>query len=420
MDNSWQLEIVDFERELSLEELLSVGDLKLADKVLTGILGSAYEVVTPQGQLLLGTELASVSQDTEIILELESIGFLRTSHTDPELFKAAKHFVLLEIRIASKYLMASALHIQAIQADYEALCEEHKALARSEAKYKELSEALDDKVKAQVKTIESGQRQLFESEKLASVGRLAAGMAHEINNPIGFINSNLSTATDYVADLSEFRARLTTAEGLADARSIWLSLDLDNSLEDFSALILESMDGGQRIARIVADLKLFSNVDAEEQVVINLEDYIEASCGIARSAAGSGVVIELLQQALPDILCRPAYIGQVILALVLNASHAMNQSGRIQIRSYVDSRGVVIDVEDEGPGIPDDVLQNVFDPFYTTKTVGEGKGLGLTSCRDIVLAHGGDIALRSRVGQGTTATFWLPLSAGRSPEGISS
>ncbi len=414
MDPSRFVERISFDREIPLDELIGAADKKSLSVILSQLLGDNFSLIDEAGERLLGDDAEQWEAGVEIakvaiVLELEPIGYLLAPKGAPAALDTAKRCIVMQIRFAQKYLMASALHIEAIQEDYTKLCEEHEALLASEAKYKNLSENLDEKVKEQVNTIESAQRQLFESEKLASVGHLAAGVAHEINNPMGFINSNLNTARGYLTDITSIGKLLKSETSLDLLKAQWEEADLDFVMEDFSDLLDDCISGGKRVADIVADLKLFSNVDAEEEVVVELNKYVATSINVAKASIGGSLEVDFQSGELPMIKCRAGYIGQVVLALIMNANDATGANGRLEVRSYDRDGFAYFEFKDNGPGIPKEVIDKVFDPFFTTKEVGGGKGLGLTSCRDIVLNHGGDIRIDSEAGQGTCVTFWLPI-----------
>ncbi len=405
------VESLSFDREIPLDELIGAADRKALKVILSQILRDDFAIIGPAGETLLGEDNCQENSRVSLVLELEPLGYLISECEDKEALQIAQKCIVMQLRFAQKYLMASALHIEAIQEDYTKLCEEHEALLESEAKYKQLSESLDEKVKEQVQTIESAQRQLFESEKLASVGHLAASVAHEINNPIGFINSNLNTAKGYVEDFKALGAKITNGASPDVLKAEWQELDMDFVMEDFEGLLVECLDGGKRVAEIVADLKLFSNIDAEDEITVDLNKYVATSMNVAQASVDGHMEIDFQQGDLPMVECRPGYIGQVILALVLNANDAMAGKGTIHVRTYLKDAYAFVELRDEGPGIPREVIDKVFDPFFTTKEVGAGKGLGLTSCRDIVLNHGGDIRIISEPGQGTTVSFWIPVKS---------
>ncbi|MDX1451755.1 MAG: histidine kinase dimerization/phospho-acceptor domain-containing protein, partial [Oleiphilaceae bacterium] len=360
------VESLSFDREIPLDELMGAADRKALQVIVERIIGAPFAVVDVKGETLLGEAGCPQTSRMSLVLELEPLGYLVSASEDKAAIQTAQKCIQMQLRFAQKYLMASALHIEAIQEDYTKLCEEHEALLESEAKYKNLSEHLDEKVKEQVKTIESAQRHLFESEKLASVGHLAAGVAHEINNPIGFINSNLNTAKSYVEDFSKLGELITGGASMEQLKAEWKELDMDFVMEDFASLLTDCIDGGKRVAEIVADLKLFSNIDAEEEIVVDLNKYVATSMNVAQASVQGHIDMEFDQGELPMVKCRPGYIGQVILALVLNANDAMGGKGKLHVRSFEQDGKACFEVQDEGPGIPAEVIDKVFDPFFTT------------------------------------------------------
>ncbi len=402
------LQSITFDREIPLDDLLNaVNKTKLA-KVLAGILKDSFRIINLQNKCLLGDDSDNYETSRAIILELEDIGYLQTNSTDPASLTAAIDCIVLQITFAQKYLMASALHIEAVQEDYNKLCKEHEQLLASEANYKNLCEHLDEKVKEQVATIEQSQLKMFESEKMAAIGHLAAGVAHEINNPIGFIKSNLNSAKSYLADLMKLGKLIEEKQGVDAIASYCEDIDLTFILEDFTELLDESIDGSDRVTSIVSDLKLFSSVDSNAEETIDISGYIRSTCNVAQTALDKPVSIELKESQLPNLRCRPGYIGQVLLALIMNAADAYDDEGKVVVHTAFEDNRVHISIEDYGKGIPQEIINKVFDPFFTTKEVGKGKGLGLTACKDIIHSHQGEIRIQSEPGKGTKVSFWLP------------
>jgi len=265
--------------------------------------------------------------------------------------------------------------------------------------------------------------QLVQSEKLASLGQLAAGVAHEVNNPIGFVSSNLGALDDYFGRLQNMLKAYADAEntliphGLsAELAKLRTAIELDYLLEDIPALIRESKDGISRVARIVKDLKDFSRVDSSQDwQLADLQQGIESTLNIVASELRHKADLVKDYQPLPQVECLPSQINQVVMNLLVNATQAMGpERGRITLRTGANDAWVWIEVGDSGCGIPAESLQKIFDPFYTTKPIGQGTGLGLSLSYGIIKRHGGEIQVTSEVGVGTTFRVELPIHQARS------
>lgn len=320
---------------------------------------------------------------------LDTLGWLKTEFPAERRRAAAQLFELI-LFYAGKYRLAANLHLDVTEASYMELQQQHAALQASEVKYKELSEQLQQRVEEQVKVIEQTQQQLYESARLRAVGRLAAGIAHEINTPIGFIGSNLRVAGDYLDDFE--------ASQLVDG-------DLAEQLEDFRALLRESRSGAQRIANIVADLRTFSNIDQAEFTACDLNALLKTACHLLQAEHHQTLSIELLLSDLPMLTGYPARLSQAFYNVLDNAAKALDEDGVIQVESRLHEGILEIDIEDDGCGMSEKVLARVFEPFFTTRDVGAGTGLGLSVARDILTAHRGEILLKSHPGQGTCVTL---------------
>jgi two-component system NtrC family sensor kinase len=266
--------------------------------------------------------------------------------------------------------------------------------------------------------LKEAQLQIFQQEKMASIGQLAAGVAHEINNPMGFISSNLSTLNKYIERLAEFIAAgdQCLAGRIGDMESDTLNevrkrLKVDFILEDSLQLIAESQDGAGRVRRIVQDLKSFSRVDQAECALINLNEALETTINIAWNEIKYVASLNREFGDIPQIKCYPQQLNQVFLNLLINAAHAMGEHpGAITVRTWSEKFDVFVSVADTGGGIPEEIQQRIFEPFFTTKEVGKGTGLGLSISYDIIHKHGGDITVKSQVGIGTTFTVRLPVN----------
>lgn len=264
------------------------------------------------------------------------------------------------------------------------------------------------------------QQQLVQSEKMASIGQLAAGVAHEINNPIGYVFSNFGSLQTYLADILNLLQRYIEAEARLDdpalqqaLRDLRKTIDLDFLREDIVALMGESREGIERVRKIVLDLKEFSHVDASpDWQWVDLHRGLESTLNIAHNEIKyrADVIREFGQ--LPQIQCLPSQLNQVFMNILVNAAHAMEERARgtITVRTGTDQDCVWIEIADTGCGMPPEVMGRIFDPFFTTKAVGKGTGLGLSLSYGIVQKHHGRIDVSSQPGQGTSFRIWLPIS----------
>jgi signal transduction histidine kinase len=262
--------------------------------------------------------------------------------------------------------------------------------------------------------------QLLQAEKLAALGQLAAGVAHEINNPIGFVNSNLGTLSGYLKDLlrivEAYEAVSATQPGKTkehdELQALKAELDLDFLRSDAPQLIAESLDGISRVRNIVKDLKNFAHVDASpEWAPANLHECLDSTLNIANHEIKYKATVVKDYGALPDVECLPSQLNQVFLNLLVNAAQAIpeNGQGTITVRTAADGDNVRIEISDTGCGIAPENIQKIFDPFFTTKPVGTGTGLGLSLSYGIIQRHHGRIEVGSEVGRGTTFRITLPI-----------
>jgi len=257
--------------------------------------------------------------------------------------------------------------------------------------------------------------QLLQSEKMASIGQLAAGVAHEINNPVGYVNSNLTTLQDYVADLLKVLTAYEQNEHeLTEATRMQLNklkkqIDVAFMRDDIGKLMSESIGGLQRVKRIVLDLKDFSHVGESAKLWANIEQGMDSTLNVVWNELKYKAEVVKEYAGIPEIECIPTQINQVFMNLLMNAVQAIKDHGRITIRSGQESENVWVEVEDTGSGIEPKNLHRIFDPFFTTKPVGKGTGLGLSLSYSIVQKHGGRIEVRSEVGKGTVFRVILPV-----------
>lgn len=267
------------------------------------------------------------------------------------------------------------------------------------------------------------QAQLIQQEKLAGIGQLAAGVAHEINNPMAFIISNLEILRQYTDKLGQFVAfqevalndlakdggkAAVAAEVIASVGNVRRSMKIDYVLGDTKDLIGETLDGAARVKNIVHDLQGFARSDLVRKMA-NINDGIDATVNVIGSELKNVAVVTTDLGELPLTSCNPGQLNQVFMNLFVNAAQAIESFGEIHIKTWADEDNIFISVADSGRGIPATNMNRIFEPFFTTKEVGKGIGLGLSASYDIIRNHGGEIKVESEEGKGTTVTIVLPI-----------
>ena len=289
-----------------------------------------------------------------------------------------------------------------------------RKLAERERETREsmLAQALGD--------LKDAQARVIQQEKMASVGQLAAGVAHEINNPMGYITSNMNVLWKYSEKLVQFIEALEQALEQCADQATKESLDglkhqikLEYVMKDLWNLISESLEGSKRVSKIVNDLKSFSRAGGDEALPSDLNECIMSTINVVRNEIKYVAELDLRLGELPLVVCRSQQISQVVMNLLVNAAHAISDKGVITLATlYREPDNLVeISVSDTGCGIAPENLGKIFEPFFTTKEPGKGTGLGLAISYDIVRKHGGELLVSSAVGKGTTFTMRLP--AGR-------
>jgi two-component system, NtrC family, sensor kinase len=269
--------------------------------------------------------------------------------------------------------------------------------------------------------LNEAQAHLVQQEKMASIGQLAAGVAHEINNPMGYITSNMNTLWKYAEKLARFiEIQNEAIERSADqaTKTALGELKRQNRLEyvmkDVRDLITESLEGSKRVSKIVQDLKSFSRAEGNEAVPTDLNECLRSTINVVRNEIKYVAELELHLGGLPLVLCRPQQIAQVVMNLLVNAAHAISGKGVITLSTTQVNGFVEISVSDTGCGIQPENLRKIFEPFFTTKDPGKGTGLGLAISYDIVKKHKGEILVQSEPGKGSTFTVLLPVGSGES------
>ncbi len=264
--------------------------------------------------------------------------------------------------------------------------------------------------------LEEAQNQLLQSEKMASIGQLAAGVAHEINNPVAFVSSNLGTLRTYSQQMLELIAEyelaepeLTDPQRVARLRALKDALDLEFMREDLPSLLTESEDGLHRVRKIVQDLKDFSHVDGSEWLSADINAGIDTTLNVVCNELKYKATVTKHYGVLPPVVCLASQLNQVFMNMLVNAVQAIETHGTITITTAHAGDWVWVEVRDSGRGMTDEVKKRIFEPFFTTKPVGKGTGLGLSLSFGIIKKHQGRIEVESVPGEGTSFKVWLPV-----------
>jgi len=257
--------------------------------------------------------------------------------------------------------------------------------------------------------VQQAQRHLVQSEKLAGIGQLAAGVAHEINNPMGYVSSNLRTLAGYVQDLLRIIDAVDVAKDLSEIRNLKRTLDYGFVRGDLEDLIAESEEGVERVKSIITALQDFSRTDTGKFSLADLHRGIDTTVNVAANELKYKAEVVKEYGEIPEVECNISRINQVVLNLLMNAAQAMPERGMITIRTGRAQSEVWFEVEDTGCGMRSDELDKIFEPFFTTKPVGDGTGLGLALSYSIVRQHHGRIEVKSEVGKGTCFRVSLPI-----------
>ncbi len=306
----------------------------------------------------------------------------------------------------SDHKMIDVLKLQSVESSRSMLAiaiQKQMATVNLKMRFKELKnthEKLDDT-----------QKQLMQSERMASIGQLAAGVAHEINNPIGFILSNYETLAEYVEVLNNILNLYPTIEDdstKSKLSEIWASEDVDFIREDLSELLVASKNGLNRVQEIVAGLKSFSHNNTASYIPMSLNDCVEDSIQLVWNELKYNCEIIRNLNDIPEVVGNYGQIEQVIVNMLINAKHAMEDTGVITLETKAEKECVVLIITDNGMGISEENIQKLFTPFFTTKAVGVGTGLGLSISYGILTDHGASIDVKSEVGKGTTFTITFP------------
>ena len=265
----------------------------------------------------------------------------------------------------------------------------------------QLNETLESRVEERTDELRQTQAQLVQNEKMVSLGQLVAGVAHELNNPIGFVHANLQLLDEYIVKLVEAQHSQS---------------DTQRTREAITKLLVRAREGTERVKTIVQNLRTFARMDQAELQDADLHEELDLTLALMEPRFKNAIQVEREYGELPRVRCFVGQLNQVFLNLLMNACDAIGENGTIGIRTERIADGVRLAFRDDGPGISEEVRSRIFDPFFTTKPVGVGTGLGLSLSHSIIERHGGRILVDSGPGGGTTFTIELPLVATPPPE----
>ncbi len=338
-------------------------------------------------------------------LEMGAIDYV-SKPINPPIFRAR-----IRNHLALKRTEA-ALHEQAALLQQE-VSQRTRAQELLLAQQQQLEALVDDEVR---KNREKDSA-LMQSDKMASLGQMAAGVAHEVNNPMGYISVNLGILARYFDALVRFDRSLREEEGALSPESRRFidlrreELGIEHILEDGVDLLDETREGAERVIDIARNLKNFSRRDAPEYEAVLLTSCLESALTIVQYELKYKATIRKEYGAVPPVLCHPGQLNQVFLNLLVNAGQAIVAPGEIVLRCWHDDASVHVSIGDSGPGMSEELREQIFEPFFTTKGVGEGTGLGLSISSEIIRNHRGELRVESRVGEGSTFTVSLPRMA---------
>lgn len=385
---------------IQLAELLPPAEMSILGPALAGLVGADLALLNGDGEAYWGVQ-PDAAHHEPLTLGQTPIGWLAGPLDKIRELKAAARLLQCLLKADTNKHHSAAPRPPEEQTPETSLAARPVDTVDAPDSLSEQLTAL----KVQLANQEERQQMLYEASKLAAVGQLAAGIAHEINNPLGFVRSNLSSFERYLQQFGQLKSHLN--EGMA----AWHALDLDFTLEDGQALLRDSIDGLDRISRIIAELKTFSNVDHASEEYGDLNECLTQAAKRLEGQLPVGIDIELTLQPLPSIVCLPGHLKQMFLGLLQNAAQAIidaQHPGTIRVSSQAAQDGIHIYIADNGVGMSAATLSHVFEPFYTTRPVGEGTGLGLSSAHNIVHAHSGQITLESTLGEGTRLSLFFP------------
>ena len=293
---------------------------------------------------------------------------------------------------------------------------ERRLLQRTTATYKAHLENQNVELANSKTELERLQAQLVHTEKMASLGQLSAGIAHELNNPAGFIYGNVDILRDYLKDLERLLKIYDEIdlppEAAVSVAALKTEINYEKLSGDLGSILTDCREGAQRICDVVKNLRLFSRLDEAELKKIDIHEGLDSTIRLLSRYYSSGKIVLRRDYAdLPMVNCYAGQLNQVWMNLLGNAAQALNNQGEVSVSTRIDDDWISVVISDTGSGIIEEDLPRIFDPFFTTKPVGEGTGLGLSISYGIIVRHGGAITVKSEVGSGTSFTVKIPICA---------
>jgi two-component system NtrC family sensor kinase len=297
--------------------------------------------------------------------------------------------------------------------------------AEVQKKYVEELEEKNQSLQKLYRTLQETQSQLIQSEKMASLGQLVAGVAHELNNPISFIYANMKELENYINAIEEILKLLLSNINKSDLQEKIRSTvsrleekyDLEFIQKDIHSLITESVEGGRRVKEVVQNLRNFSRLDEGDVKPVDIHEGLNSTLLLLNNEIKNRIEIIKNYGELPKVECHPGHINQIFMNILLNSIQAIEAEGKIWISTKTANEQVEIIIKDSGKGIPQNIKEKIFDPFFTTKPVGKGTGLGLNICYNIIKNHHGEIYAESEEGKGTTFHIKLPVKMKKGKNG---
>jgi signal transduction histidine kinase len=293
---------------------------------------------------------------------------------------------------------------------------ERRMLLRSAQQYKLDLERRNAELRESKSKLEGLQAQIVQTEKMASLGQLAAGVAHELNNPAGYIFGNMEIlqlcASGIKRLLDHYEDQPLTDEQRGAIAKLKEEIDYENTITDLSSMIADCREGAERIRDVVQNLRIFSRLDEADYKKVDIHEGLESTVRFLSRYYNSGaIVLRRKYSDIPQVDCYAGQLNQVWMNLFANAAHAVRNGGEVHVSTEFNEDSVQVTIADTGCGISPEHLSRIFDPFFTTKPVGEGTGLGLSVTYGIIERHGGSIQVDSTLGAGTSFKVTLPVNA---------